>query len=265
MTHPAFDIIDAINDMEYTFHLGFEELRGRFKDQVWNMPVWIAGTEIHGETGPHWQTHTKAGPDGTPPILPMYLSEAEASVLEGVGQYIATRFSKVVSGAELQRFQVAMIEGEDFLWIAHAALMTLRDLVTMGEASTPNAVEMGLLVSGSNVFKQQAIAYCARHESIHSMRMALLRVPGNKLIAATALNADDFDQHAEALEAIANDIFLPGWRTLFVDASAQDDILIERMNAELPMYDKASSKGWWNKFKKQFGDAPAIAQIPIEL
>jgi hypothetical protein len=265
MPHPAFEIIRQVDDRSSAFYRDYDAGHARYKEEVWSMPVWISGAEVMGPNGLGTQFNFFPGEEEGSLFLPVYLREAQAIAEAGDGKYVRYPFSYVLQFANVQRFTMVLIEGEVGLHVMHPLMINLRDMGTFGdgEAMTDEQiVEHGLY---ARVFAVRARDYCALQDDVACLHIVRLAISGVRVVIVAILKANNFSEHSEALEAIAGEIFLPGWRVIVSDGAPRADFPVEQLMSEAPIYvrptEAPKALRWWQKFGKP--EAPVMGEIPL--
>jgi hypothetical protein len=263
MSRPIFDIIEAVLDESSAPHLSYQERIAAFKQSVWSAPIYVPGVQAAAADGGKTQLHFATTTEGNLQLM-AFLGEAEA--IEDIGEsgYVTLPFSSVAAFANVQRFEMAVCSHDEALTIDHAMLMSIRDAVLLGETGQ-EMTETELLEHSlyTRVFAARACEYCALHADIETMHIARLSMPGLRVAIAVTLTAENSDEHADALQEIADDIFLPGWRVIFNHAG-DPHIMSEQLVSEEPIYKKAAAiqpLRWWQKLFKP--SKPQMGEIPL--
>ncbi|MET3135078.1 hypothetical protein AAKU55_005381 [Oxalobacteraceae bacterium GrIS 1.11] len=258
MPHASFDIIGQVQE---SGHADLHALRD-FRENVWNMRVWLPATNT---PAPNEQTkttfHMDEGVDGDWPTLSVYLNEADASAAAGRDGYIASRFCFLQGLADANRINALLVDGEQELTLAHAALLSLRDLATLGEQNIPmDANEVAALRRAVELFAAEALDYCAAQPDVQRLHLAVMGTNGIKACLGGALSASNCSRHIAALEELNLQFFRPGWRFLLFEDNFDAAPLVAEMKALAPIYDQRLKLGWWSRVKLRF-NAPPVGMV----
>ena len=266
MSHPAFELIEQIDDHSSAFYRDYNASRARYKEEVYDMPVWTPGMEAMGANGPAIQVNFMRDEVDGALTLPVFLSQAQAIEEAGPGKYLAYAFSYVLRFSSQQRFTMMLVDGEDCLAVEYPLQITLRDLATLGDATECMAdeatVEHGLY---ARFFAIRARDYCALHADIDSLHVVRLAMPGVRTAVVAVLKAGNYDAHSLAIAAIGEDIFLPGWRVILSRGEFSPEFPVEQLLSEPPVYERQIAPPkplrWWQKLgKPHLGE---VGEIPL--
>jgi len=264
MSHPSFDIFHQLAELE--FNDSNVQLLQALKEQVCDMPVWIAGRQV---PAPNQQTatrlHLSDETAGSRPVLPLYVNRDDALAQCGAHGFFAGTIQMAIGFAEGARIDADLRAGGEVIRFSHDKLLEIRDMVSLGQQGIPmSANEVLLQREAIMTFAAHARHYCAAHRQVESLHLATLTTPGIKSMLVGSLDAAAYDTHAAALTSLSREMFLPAWRFVLLDDGNDRLALMNALRQMRPCYEKKESRGWWNRIKGMF-KTPKVAAIELTL
>lgn len=237
----------------------------RLRNEVWNVPVWVTGTQTAVPEGKQlFNLKLQPGDGDALPTLRVYLDESEA--LEALGQEgcFESQFFLVTVIADSHRCNVGVVSGETEFFMTHEGVLVLRDMVRMGSDHIPvSEEEANELFSAIRLFAKQAHAYCAEQPDVQRLYLAMAVTSGLKPQLMGLLVAANADHHADALTELNQQVFRPGWRFLLLDPLATHDI-VDALKSLPPYYDRQAGNGLWARIQRKFSP-PIVPLIEVNL
>lgn len=250
MANEALQILRSMQEVDASG--GDAGLLARFRQELWPMQVWIAGSRTElpdDQVSFQMRACEIIGNDF--PLLDVFLSEAEMA--DRPDEHFAANFSMLSLLAESQRIDVLLKDGEEELLLGHDSILGFRDMVRLesGAGVPMDNEEVVALSRAVHRFASEAAAYCRQASDIKTLHLAVLGFPDTKPLLLGKLAAARPKHHIEALTRLSREYLRPAWRFSLVDASRAGPAN-HMLGDIVPYYDRSQPPGWWARFKHKY-------------
>lgn len=224
----------------------------RFRQEVWPMQVWIAGSKTQlPDDQVSFQMRAREIIGNDFPLLEVFLNEAE--IADHPDEYFAANFSMLSLLAESRRIDVLLKDGEEERLLGHDSILGFRDMVHLGSGpGIPMDNEEAVALSRAvHRFASEAAVYCRQASDIKTLHLAVLGFSDTKPLLLGKLAAARPKHHIEALTRLSWEYLRPAWRFSLVDASRAAPAH-HALRDIAPYYDRSQLPGWWARFKHKY-------------
>jgi hypothetical protein len=238
-----------------------------FKAECWSMPLWMMGSMQEQPDGQVAMSFDASELQGTHrPVLFAYVNEAQARKHHPDAEFITYPLGVVGLLAQQQALDLAIVEGDEHVALAHEQFLELRDLMMLGTNQVVrNRREDDRFLSGFECFLKQARDYCQRMPDVVRLHLAAIAVGGAPMCAGGVLKASNRKIHLNALQDMFGQQMDPGDRMNFLDSLIPSERkLIEAIEQAEPVYLRQEKQGWWARLISR-SRRPQMVVVQIEV